>query len=357
MKIIIYANLIPFLALLFFIVLIGINPVFNRKQARLFLVIALLNLLMIIAVSADYVCARSTGDMAWIVRRITSFLNFSISPVIPLLLYQIFEHKKSPLGVYIPIMLNAALCFTSIFSGIIFFISSNNQYERGPLFIVPFFTTVGYLIYIIAGLNKNKLTSRRVERYFLLSIIGLLMVMLILEIVFSFNFLLWDVSCLGTVMYYLLLNIYQSIVDPLTGAYNRQMYMKTLEKLSTRRTGIIGLADINNFKEVNDKFGHDVGDQYLITFVEVLNRNFGSIAELYRIGGDEFIMIAQKADVKKFEGSLRGAREEAKEHQIQFACGYKVCVPGVEVYETLKEADQMMYEDKKSMKKESSIVS
>lgn len=84
--------------------------------------------------------------------------------------------------------------------------------------------------------------------------------MLFLEIEFGFSFLTWEVACTGTIMYYLLLNIYQATVDPLTGAYNRQAYSKALDALEKTGKGIIAFVDINNFKEVNDRYGHDAGN-------------------------------------------------------------------------------------------------
>lgn len=349
-KTILYANLIPFLALMFFVILIFINPVFDRRQAKLFLATAFLNALMICAIAVNYIYVSSSADNAWVIRRITSFLNFAVSPVLPLLLYKIFVRRKNSIVVYLPVVLNFIVCFISIFSGIIFSINVENKYARGPLFIIPFLTTIGYLLLIIFKPDKSKLTSRRIERLFLFGIIGALFLMMFLEIEYGLSFLTWDVSCMGIVMYYLLLNIYQAIVDPLTGAYNRQMYNKALDALVKKGQGMIAFVDINNFKEVNDRFGHDVGDRYLIIFAETLNRNFYGFASLYRIGGDEFVLIAKKDNVKKFVLSLDKARKDAFENEIEFACGYKVYNKNQSIEEILKEADDLMYADKKQMK-------
>ena len=91
-------------------------------------------------------------------------------------------------------------------------------------------------------------------------------------------------------------SIEASIVDPLTGLHNRR-YMEThLTTLvdEARRTGrslSVLLADIDHFKQVNDTYGHDVGDAVLREFSTRFRRNTRGIDLACRYGGEEFLVI------------------------------------------------------------------
>lgn len=78
--------------------------------------------------------------------------------------------------------------------------------------------------------------------------------------------------------------------DELTGAYNRAGYDLLLSSIDLSSTYMI-LVDVDNFKNVNDSFGHEVGDKVLIKLVEILKNNFRSDDYVCRIGGDEFVVF------------------------------------------------------------------
>ncbi len=80
--------------------------------------------------------------------------------------------------------------------------------------------------------------------------------------------------------------------DTLTGLYNRAGYdliVKNIEKENT----VFLLIDTDRFKEVNDMYGHDVGDRVLIKLAETLKSNFRPDDYIFRIGGDEFVVLME----------------------------------------------------------------
>lgn len=84
--------------------------------------------------------------------------------------------------------------------------------------------------------------------------------------------------------------------DHLTGAFNRRYVEKMLQELFQARTALsILLFDINDFKPLNDTYGHHFGDEMLIQFTQTLQRHLPENALLGRFGGDEFIVIFNKA--------------------------------------------------------------
>ena len=85
-------------------------------------------------------------------------------------------------------------------------------------------------------------------------------------------------------------------MDPLTGAHNRvflpiQMKERYAEFKRSGRPSSMVLIDIDDFKQINDRYGHLVGDEVLIFIVDTIQRRIRATDRLFRIGGDEFVLI------------------------------------------------------------------
>jgi diguanylate cyclase (GGDEF)-like protein len=97
--------------------------------------------------------------------------------------------------------------------------------------------------------------------------------------------------------------------DTLTKTYNRHYGMKTLnEWIEACKTFIVCFVDMDNLKYVNDKFGHAEGDKYILCVVEIL-REFSSDAIICRLGGDEFMLLAQNWSAAAAEEHLEKLRD------------------------------------------------
>ena len=83
--------------------------------------------------------------------------------------------------------------------------------------------------------------------------------------------------------------------DELTGVYNRTGYDSILDSIDLTNAYMI-LVDIDDFKSVNDTYGHDVGDKVLIKTANALKNNFRTDDYICRIGGDEFVVFMVHAD-------------------------------------------------------------
>ena len=93
-----------------------------------------------------------------------------------------------------------------------------------------------------------------------------------------------------------------ALMDPLTGAQNRRAMDKELEiaiKSHKRDRSMYGLAimDLDHFKRINDKYGHEVGDNLLISFSEMIKKNSRKTDRFFRIGGEEFVLLLPGVDV------------------------------------------------------------
>ena len=91
---------------------------------------------------------------------------------------------------------------------------------------------------------------------------------------------------------------YDVIHDPLTGAYNRSGFEMLRNGMNVHETAII-FVDADDFKEVNDTYGHTTGDAILKRIVNSLNYNFRSEDYVCRLGGDEFVVLMQHVNEKQ----------------------------------------------------------
>ena len=140
-----------------------------------------------------------------------------------------------------------------------------------------------------------------------------------------------------------------SHTDALTGLNNRNAMIQRTKLLaqSTEPTpfGVVNL-DLNGLKVVNDEKGHDAGDQLLVSAAEMLKRHFYS-GDLYRTGGDEFIVIATGITQEAFERKVeRLRRATEKEGAVSFAIGAVWSDGSMDIPAAFRKADEIMYADK-----------
>lgn len=152
--------------------------------------------------------------------------------------------------------------------------------------------------------------------------------------------------------------------DMLTGALNRNAYETKLKQLISGETELNGygvaLFDLNNLKLINDNFGHEQGDDAIRRCYNYIVTAFGDKGNCYRIGGDEFVFLGLNgADIEqKLEhfNSLVARDREELEYPFSVASGYAVydAERDVNVHDTIKRSDAMMYMDKKERKQQES---
>ena len=138
-----------------------------------------------------------------------------------------------------------------------------------------------------------------------------------------------------------------SYVDSLTYAQNRNHFNEYIEQNRNKELHSLGVIylDLNGLKEINDKMGHIAGDTLIITASYALQEIF--LDNSYRVGGDEFVVIEQDVSELLFFDQYAKLLKRMKELEISVATGYVWKETCSNLSETLQEADQKMYEDKK----------
>ena len=147
-----------------------------------------------------------------------------------------------------------------------------------------------------------------------------------------------------------------AMTDELTRAYNRRRFEKDIAMRAAQGLDV-GLVlysvDINDLKRVNDAFGHCAGDEIIKATAEILMRAAGSDGNVYRIGGDEFIMLLYTDDCEQIRETIKTRAQEWRGvliDKLSVAVGYASCTeyPGCDLLELEKIADRQMYQDKAS---------
>ena len=143
-----------------------------------------------------------------------------------------------------------------------------------------------------------------------------------------------------------------AFVDSLTGAYSRQ-YFECFLAESEQVEGVV-MIDVDRFKEVNDRFGHLVGDKALQSVAQSILSNLRQTDVLVRYGGDEFLLLVPH--IRPGEHVIQRVREAAASARVE---GYpelelSASVGGVcgvhPLTEAIRQADEKMYQNKAERK-------
>lgn len=150
-----------------------------------------------------------------------------------------------------------------------------------------------------------------------------------------------------------------AVHDVLTGAQNRLAMEQALQALTAGRREAdadagIAILDLDHFKEVNDRFGHEAGDRVLADFCRLVRRYIRRGDELYRYGGEEFVLLLPGIET----GGLGRVAEDVRagiardlrhaDARITVSIGVAMRTPGEDYQACLARADAAMYRAKRS---------
>jgi diguanylate cyclase len=155
-------------------------------------------------------------------------------------------------------------------------------------------------------------------------------------------------------------------LDPLTDLFNRRSLERALEEFFTlckqsKMSFSLVLIDLDDFKYVNDNYGHHVGDLVLAKVAKVLRTNMRAKDIVGRWGGDEFIAIMPNTDLENAKKVLERIKSqlekmeilaEGRRFKVSISAGVVQCGKNFQSWlDMIKEADRLMYEDKNKKKK------
>lgn len=363
-------------SILSFIVLLCIYiNAYNRSEKmfhhyRLFMLLIITNMAMIVIDLLGWAFNGLPGQHHFLLNQYTNLALYIFEPVAPMLwiLYTNYQVYKNPAKVqsttYTLLALwfvNATFSILSLYYGWFFFVDSQNLYHRGPYFLLH--TAFCYCLVIYAFIFV--LGNRRVleKRYFL----SLLLFFVPVSIGTSIQVVQYGVSYNWSGMMLSLLIVYFNIqsrslnTDYLTGAYNRRQldeYINAKIRSSSKDFSFSAiLIDLNDFKIINDRHGHDKGDAALKSAARIITGSLRQDDFLARYGGDEFMVILDLNDRNVLEQTVqriklnveRYNQENINPYSIAFAMGYAVYEheSKMTANDFFQHIDQLMYESKR----------
>jgi diguanylate cyclase (GGDEF)-like protein len=149
-------------------------------------------------------------------------------------------------------------------------------------------------------------------------------------------------------------------IDPLTGTFNRRILEAIMQKLLeisqiTYAPITLAMADLDYFKKINDTFGHLTGDEALKHFVKIIKRNLRRSDYVFRIGGEEFLILLPNTELKDAVEIIERIRKDLEEtplhydgKEIKLTASFGLAEVDKNKYinEIIKEADKKLYKAK-----------
>ena len=149
---------------------------------------------------------------------------------------------------------------------------------------------------------------------------------------------------------------FKALHDELTGAYNRAGYQSLVSGLDLKQTCMI-LFDVDNFKSINDNYGHETGDKVLVKLVDTIKKHFRSNDYICRIGGDEFVIFmgdSPKIDRNIISDKIDSINKELTESEelpsVTISVGVVHGLHSSDPEDLFKKTDRTMYESKQKGK-------
>lgn len=304
--------------------------------------------------SVIYLIAAAAGGYLWLLFvqvRVTG--NSPFTPRVRLLLA-------------LPFLVYAFMCVATPWTHWFFSVDGAGIYHRGPLFTVEMIAIFGYLVAggIHATYHLVRTRSRRVRKD--LSCMALFALLPMAGCVIAYFFygipIVWPLASLSILVVYMSLQGQEISTDGLTGLNNRRAFDRALETYMAKDhegyNVYLIMLDVDDFKKINDRYGHVEGDHALQLIGHALrNVGEGRNVMLARYGGDEFAVIMPDSNdsaVREVALEIRDAvanlsKRKNLPYSMTVSGGYGKFTPGsgMTANDLIANADNNLYEQKR----------
>lgn len=344
-------------ALLYLLSMLRSGTALNSNRKNPFIISILLTIFIILSEAGTIMTANELSSSR-IMNIVFNILGFSLSPMIPLAITLIFDSRilTSHKLLLLPTAIHIFVTLLSPVYKWIFYVDANNHYMRGSLFFIFIFVyVVNYLILVISTMDVEKKFNYPIKRkmmtLFLYTIIGTS-----IQLVYPSIYASWHCITLTIFLYFVMMSEFDSSFDTLSGLYNRAALDRVTKGISKAKQLTVIVLDIDDFKMINDCYGHDYGDRVIQQIAKTIRASFGRHYKCYRLGGDEFAIIGEDAEPEKIETHLKQMTKDLSDLRekghviptVSYGYSFYLGEGQLDFSKVLNEADELMYQHKRS---------
>lgn len=340
----------------------------DRKQTvhKLFVTLMFLTILILILEMLSVLLNSNMYINFITAHKMVNTLGFLLTPLVPIcaILYVCKRTSKYKtidmskiLWLSLPLAINSIMSLGSFTFNWIFAISDENMYVRGPLFFISPMTSYFYYFINLVVLYRVRGKMSR-EELTILSLFAVIpSVLSIVQLYYFIYLTIWNSVAIAVVINYIFIVHSQMKIDPLTRLGNRTAYDEYLAVLGRKSNIVLAVItiDLDNFKRINDVYGHHEGDKVLQLFARQLEEVFDGKGICVRWGGDEFIVLLNENRPEFLERYIETLHNNIdaynassnKSYEIKFSYGMSIFNNTYNtIHELVEHSDKLMYDAK-----------
>jgi diguanylate cyclase (GGDEF)-like protein len=241
-----------------------------------------------------------------------------------------------------------------------YYIDEQNIYHRGPYFIISTLLTFILMFFasVIVYLKRDRIERKHYYALLLFSVPPF--VCIALQVLFYGYSFIYNGVALSALVIFLYVQNQDIFTDYLTGVSNRKKLELHLAKMISGsvpdRTFSAIMIDLDNFKTINDTYGHKAGDEALKKAAELLQNSIGKNDLIARYGGDEFCVVLNTCDPNVLNAIVQKIKTDIKSfnaknllpYKLGLSMGFATYKFGTNVTDFINTIDSFMYDHKRS---------
>ena len=277
----------------FMCLLTRLSESLNKKQKRGFLLafalIACISVLEVITIVVD----GAPPGYRWL-NILSNYLGFGLTPAVPLCLVYVLDKKSIIRRVF-----KAAVCCEGAYLlflaatlpyGLVFSVSRENLYARGAYFYIYVAMYYAAMLYLMVATVRTAAAFQNRSRMLIYPLTLFLGAETVIQLALPELHVTWLCVTLLSVLYYIYCSEMWNQLDALTGLLNQNSYLNRTAEMR-RSGGVLVVFDVDDFKQINDRYGHLQGDVCLAEIADCIKKAYARCGYCYRIGGDEFCVL------------------------------------------------------------------
>lgn len=323
------------------------NDLLSAKKKKQFISIFSI---IIIASSSEWLALFLNGadpSTRWL-HVIARILDHSLAPLIAVIFCAIIAAEDKLKILIVPMIIHAILEVLSGYYGFIYYVDAVNIYHHGTFYWIYVILYLAVSLYFILEALQFGMRYQNNNGIILWLVLLHMISGVIIGMVRSDVHIAYLCLAIDTILVYIYYTQIIERTDELTGLLNRHSYKETFQNQNDK--AVVLFFDVDDFKSINDQYGHLYGDECLKIVGKAILDVYGDKGSCYRIGGDEFCVILKREldQVELFNAKLTNILSLKRKSDIRLpfvSVGYALFDSKITDMEScIEEADKMMYE-------------